>query len=226
MSISSILSNTYIILIISFILNFGVIFTVTHCFYYPKSQRRDYYFTFMLMSIATFLLLFSLNDVKLKSGIALGLFAIFSIMRFRTESMPVREMTYLFVLITTSVVNAMLGQAGGLTYESGIIVASDVLIVLAVGICEALRTKMHKTTTKLVCYDRIDLIKTDKMQELIKDLHERTGLNIESVEVGHVDFLKDSAILRVHYYPENGVINSVDKMVKLPKPNEETDDDD
>ena len=64
------------------------------------------------------------------------------------------------------------------------------------------------------------------MQELIKDLHERTGLNIESVEVGHVDFLKDSAILRVHYYPENGVINSVDKMVKLPKPNEETDDDD
>lgn len=226
MNIASILSNTYIILVISFLLNFGVVFVVTHYFYYPKSLRRDYYFTFMLMSIATFLLLFSLNDVKLKSGIALGLFAIFSIMRFRTESMPVREMTYLFVLITTSVVNAMLGQAGGLTYESGIIVASDVLILIAVGISEALRTKMQKTMTKLICYDRIDLIKTDKMQELIDDLQKRTGLKIESVEVGHIDFLKDSAMLRVHYYPDTPHINSVDKMLKFPKANEETDDDD
>ena len=226
MNLSSIFSNTYIILVISFLLNFAVVFVVTHCFYYPKSQRRDYYFTFMLMSIATFLLLFSLNDVKLKSGIALGLFAIFSIMRFRTESMPVREMTYLFVLITTSVVNAMLGQAGGLTYESGIIVASDFFILIAVGVCEALRSKMHKTATKLVCYDRIDLIKTDKMSELIKDLQNRTGLKIESVEVGHIDFLKDSAMLRVHYYPESSLINSVDTMVKFPKANEDTDDSD
>ncbi|MBQ1267119.1 MAG: DUF4956 domain-containing protein [Proteobacteria bacterium] len=226
MNIASILSNTYIILVISFLLNFGVVFVVTHYFYYPKSLRRDYYFTFMLMSIATFLLLFSLNDVKLKSGIALGLFAIFSIMRFRTESMPVREMTYLFVLITTSVVNAMLGQAGGLTYESGIIVASDVLILIAVGISEALRTKMQKTMTKLICYDRIDLIKTDKMQELIDDLQKRTGLKIDSVEVGHIDFLKDSAMLRVHYYPDTPHTNSVDKMLKFPKANEETDDDD
>jgi hypothetical protein len=85
---------------------------------------------------------------------------------------------------------------------------------------------MQKTMTKLICYDRIDLIKTDKMQELIDDLQKRTGLKIDSVEVGHIDFLKDSAMLRVHYYPDTPHTNSVDKMLKFPKANEETDDDD
>ncbi len=212
-------SNSYIMLIISFLLNAAVVFVVTHCFYFPKSHRRDYYFTFILMSIATFLLLYTLNDVKLKSGIALGLFAIFSIIRFRTESMPVREMTYLFVIIASSVINAMFSQVGG------VIVACDVLIVLAVGFSEFLRNHQRNVlATKLIAYDRIDLIKPEKRDDMLKDLKERTGLDIQNVEVGHIDFLKDSAMLKV-YYKNDGGSNSVDQTIKFPKSDEEDSDD-
>jgi len=215
-----IMANSYIMLLVSFILNAAVVFIVTHCFYFPKSHRRDYYFTFILMSIATFLLLYTLNDVKLKSGIALGLFAIFSIIRFRTESMPVREMTYLFVIIASSVINAMFSQVGG------VIPACDVLIVLAVGVCEFLRNHQKNIlASKLVAYDRIDLIKPEKRDEMIKDLTDRTGLEIVNVEVGHIDFLKDSAMLKVFYKNEGGS-NSVDRTVKFPKPDDEDGDDD
>lgn len=215
-----IMANPYAMLAVSFLINFAVVFIVTRCFYFPKSHRRDYFFTFLLMSIATFLLLSTLNDVKLKSGIALGLFAIFSIIRFRTESMPVREMTYLFVIIAASVINAMFGQVGGP------VVMCDVFIIIAVAFSELMRS-IHKNVlaTKLIAYDRIDLVKPEKRDEMLKDLHDRTGLEIKDVEVGHIDFLKDSAMLRVYYVNEGGT-NTVDKTVKFPKPNEEDNDDD
>ena len=90
-----------------FLLNTLIVFCVIRMFYYPKSKRSDYVFTFMLISISIFLMIFLLGNVKLKVGFALGLFAIFGIIRYRTESMPVREMTYLFVIIAISVINAL-----------------------------------------------------------------------------------------------------------------------
>ena len=215
-----VMANPYAMLAVSFLTNFAVVFIVTRCFYFPKSHRRDYFFTFLLMSIATFLLLSTLNDVKLKSGIALGLFAIFSIIRFRTESMPVREMTYLFVIIAASVINAMFGQVGGPT------VLCDVFIIVAVAFCELMRS-IHQNViaTKLIVYDRIDLVKPEKRDEMLKDLHDRTGLEIKDVEVGHLDFLKDTAMLRVYYVNEGGT-NTVDKTIKLSKTNDEDNDDD
>ena len=199
-------------------INFFVVFIVVRCFYFPKSQRRDYFFTYILMSISIFLLIFILNDVKFKTGFALGLFAIFSIIRYRTDSMPVREMTYLFAVIAISVINAVIG---GVPWQ--ITVGANVLLLASIAVIEAVRGRQG-IATKLVMYDRIDLIKEEKRAEMIEDLKSRTGLDIVNVETGHIDFLKDSAMLKVHYRSGSGSENSVDKMVKFPKPDEDNDD--
>ena len=110
-------------LLLRFAFNMLVIFGIIQFFYYSKSKRRDYYFTFTLISISVFFLIFLLGSVKLKIGFALGLFAIFGIIRYRTESVPIREMTYLFVIIAISVINALavVSSAGGTTSKFGLI---------------------------------------------------------------------------------------------------------
>ena len=201
-----------------FILNFVVVFIVVRCFYFPKSQRRDYFFTYILMSISIFLLIFILNDVKFKTGFALGLFAIFSIIRYRTDAMPVREMTYLFAVIAISVINAVIG---GVPWQ--ITIGANILMLASIAIIEAVRGR-QTIANKLIMYDRIDLIKEDKREEMLEDLKSRTGLDIVSVEVGHIDFLKDSAMLKVHYRSSCASDNSVDRTIKFPKPDEDSDD--
>ncbi len=201
-----------------FVINFVVVFIVVRCFYFPKSQRRDYFFTYILMSISIFLLIFILNDVKFKTGFALGLFAIFSIIRYRTDSMPVREMTYLFAVIAISVINAVIG---GVPWQ--ITVGANILMIISIAVVEVVRGR-QVVANKLIMYDRIDLIKEEKRAEMLEDLKSRTGLDIVSVEVGHIDFLKDSAMLKVFYRSSSGTVNSVDRTVKFPKPEEDSDD--
>lgn len=119
-------------LILRFVLNMVVVVAIIRFFYYPKSRRRDYFFTFTLISISIFLMIFLLGSVKLKIGFALGLFAIFGIIRYRTESMPVREMTYLFVIIAISVINALSVQ---LSYAE--LTATNLLFILCIWLCES-----------------------------------------------------------------------------------------
>ena len=121
-------------LILRFVLNMVVVVAIIRFFYYPKSRRRDYFFTFTLISISIFLMIFLLGSVKLKIGFALGLFAIFGIIRYRTESMPVREMTYLFVIIAISVINALSVQ---LSYAE--LTATNLLFILCIWLCESNR---------------------------------------------------------------------------------------
>ena len=180
-----------------------------HTLYYPKSKRRDYYFTFMLISISIFFLIYLLGGVKLKVGFALGLFAIFGIIRYRTESMPVREMTYLFMIISMSVINAL---AVTISYAELIIVNG--VFLLATWIFES-HALMKHLSTKLIQYDRIELIKPDRRAELKADLEARTGLNIEKIEVGGIDFLKDMAMIRISYEPEKNEINNIDDKLKI-----------
>ena len=151
--------------------------------------------------------MYRLGGVRIKVGFALGLFAIFGIIRYRTESMPVREMTYLFVIIAIQVVNAL---SDTLTISE--IVLVNALFVLAVWVFE--RTKMNDAMCeKLVQYDRIDLIKPDCREQLIDDLKERTGLDIKRAEVGGIDFLRDMAVIKI-YYPKSGS-NTVNDKLKL-----------
>ncbi len=182
--------------------------------YYQNSKRRDFYFTFMLIGVAiffiVFFMIFVLEDMKGKTGIGvgIGLFGIFSIMRYRTDTMPVREMTYLFLLICLSVVNAL---ASTMTFAELII--TDAIIVVSVWVCES-RLKLEPC--KLIQYDRIELVKPECREELVADLEKRTGLDIIKVEVGGMDLLRDMAVLKVYYKTEkNRGSNSVDNKVKI-----------
>ena len=180
--------------------------------YYKKSRRRDFYFTFMLISLAIFFLvffmIFVLEDMKAKTsiGIGIGLFGIFSIMRYRTDAMPVREMTYLFVIISLSVVNAIAASVSIVE-----LLVTNLIVVAAIWLCEH-RLKLEPS--KLVQYDRLELIKPDRREDLKADLEMRLGLKVRKVEVGAVDMLRDMAVLRV-YYDADTVSNSVDDKMKL-----------
>lgn len=206
--------SDFLSLLWHFMLNWLVVFCIIRFFYYPKSRRRDYYFTFTLISISIFLMIFLLGSVKLKIGFALGLFAIFGIIRYRTESMPVREMTYLFVIIAISVINAL-----GTDFSYPELIGTNMLFIISLWVCENNKWMKH-TACKLVQYDRIDLIKPEKEQEMIADLQERTGLDIYRVEVGSIDFLRDMTMLKVYYVPKSEMANTVDGLPKLPKEGE------
>ncbi|MBQ8361796.1 MAG: DUF4956 domain-containing protein [Bacteroidaceae bacterium] len=196
-------------LLLRFGFNLIMVWAIIHLLYYPRSKRRDYYFTFLMISISIFFLIYLLGSVKLKVGFALGLFAIFGIIRYRTESMPVREMTYLFVIIAMSVINAL-----AVTISYGELFVTNLLFAVCIWVCESNRYLKH-ISCKFIQYDRIDLITPDKHEELIADLQKRTGLEIQKVEIGAIDFLKDMAMLRVYYEPHSDEINNIDSMTKI-----------
>ena len=201
-------------LLFRFVFNFIVVGIIIHFFYYPKSKRRDNYFTFTLISISVFFLIFLLGSVKLKIGFALGIFAIFGIIRYRTESVPIREMTYLFTITALSVINALSIQVG-LTE----MLVTNAIFLLVTCLLESERWLKH-TSSKLILYDRIQLITPDKREELIADLSARTGLHIQKIEIGHIDFLRDAAFIKVYYESDSRETNTVDHLTKFPKEGE------
>ena len=198
----------------NFLINILVVWVMVHFLYYRKSKRRDFYFTFMMLGVAIYFLVYSmifvLEDMKGKTGIGIGigLFGIFSIMRYRTDAMPVREMTYLFSIICLSVINA-LGCAISI-YES---LLPNVFMLLAMFLCERFLLKSGEQS-KLVLYDRVKLITPEKRDELIADLNERLGINITDVSIGSVDYMRDTAILRV-YYTESKATDTINNTLKM-----------
>ena len=204
-------SNGFYQLLLRFLFNFIICAIIIHFFYYPKSKRRDYYFTFTLISVSVFLLVFLLGSVKLKIGFALGIFAIFGIIRYRTESVPIREMTYLFIIIAISVINGLSVQ---ISY--GELLLTNVLFILATWLMESEKW-LKRVSYKMILYDKIQLITPDKHEELMADLKERTGLNIKRLEIGQIDFLRDSAYIKVYYESDAEEINSIDSLTKFPR---------
>lgn len=197
-------------LLLAFLTNLIAIMIVVRGLYYPKCKRGEFFFTYILIAISTFMLIYVLGDVKLKAGIALGLFAIFSIIRYRTEQVAIREMTYLFIIIAISAINGLI--VSELSYGEVIII--NLLFIFSIWICESKLLISHYSY-KVIKYDNINLITPDKKQELIADLEKRTGLKIEKVEVGAIDFLKDAVIVKM-YYRSNESNNSVDTTLKTP----------
>ena len=206
------LSTDFLMMFVRLLINVLATWFIIDRLYYQKSRRRDFYFTFMLISVAiffiVFFMIFVLEDMKGKTsmGVGIGLFGIFSIMRYRTDTMPVREMTYLFVIIALSLVNAV---SVNLPYFE--VIVTNLVIILAVWLCE-----MHLKTnpTKLIQYDRIELITPDRHEELIADLEKRLGLKVVKVDIGSVDFLRDMAMIRVTYEGETSTVGSNLKFSK------------
>jgi hypothetical protein len=198
-------------LILRFFLNVAVVALIVRVFYYPKSKRRDYFVTFILISISVFLIIFLMGGVKLKTGVALGLFAIFGIIRYRTESVPIREMTYLFLIIAVSTINAL---DSSISYVE--LLATNLLFIISIWAMESNRWVKH-VASKLVLYDNVSLITPEREGELIEDLKKRTGLDIQRVEVGAIDFSKDTVMVKIYYDPLVNEVNSVNHVGRLPK---------
>ncbi len=197
-------------LAIRFFVNLAVCAAIVHLFYYPKSRRKDYVFTFLIFSSAMLLLLFAMGRVDVGVGLTLGLFAIFGVIRYRTETVPIREMTYLFVIIALAAVNGLtplfnIVQAGEITAHYAlnqgdllIMLSANLLVLLLIWALES-RSSRKGTSSKLILYDRVDLVVPQRREELLQDLKQRTGLKITDVEIGNIDFLKDSAYIKVYY---------------------------
>lgn len=197
------------VMLLRFLINVVVVGIVVHCFYYPKAKRRDYFFTFTLIAVSIFMLIYLMGGVKLKVGFALGLFAIFGIIKYRTEQVQIREMTYMFVVIAISVIN---GLANSLSYLE--LACTNLIFIVSLAVCENTHWVKH-IPSKIIKYDNIKLISPEKEKDLIADLEKRTGLKIIRVEVGNIDFLKDSAIVKIYYEPvmdEFGTIENVNKV--------------
>ncbi len=207
--------------VLRFVICLFVNWVIVHFLYFKKSKRRDFYFTFVIISVAIYFLVYLMMGMdrgKATMGVGLGLFGIFSIMRYRTDSMPVREMTYLFVVVCLSVVHAMASSTGvdldGNMVGTPIIelAAIDVITILVIILFES---QLKMDASKLIQYDRIELIKPERREELIADLQERTGLEILNIEVGAIDFLRDMAVLRVYYKSGHNGHKDVDTMLKI-----------
>ena len=182
-------------LITKTVFNLIIITTIIRGIYYPVTKNKDYLFTYFLISLTVFLLCVLLDSVKLQLGFALGLFAIFGIIRYRTDPIPIKEMTYLFLVIGVSVVNALANKK---ISHAELIFANLMIVFVTFGMERLwlLKPELRKNVT----YEKIELIVPEKRAELIADLQERTGINVIRVEVRRIDFLKDTANLRIFYY--------------------------
>ena len=212
--LSGLMSLDFTLMLVRFVICLLVNWLIVDKLYYKKSKRRDFYFTFIIIGVAiffiVFFMIFVLEDMKGKTGIGvgIGMFGIFSIMRYRTDAMPVREMTYLFVVLCLSVVNALAS-----TMPLVELLVTNLIIIIVVWFFEHL---LKVVPCKLIQYDRLDLVKPDRREDLIEDIRERTGLDVITVEVGGIDMLRDMAVVKVYYRSQNrDVSNSVNNKVKV-----------
>jgi hypothetical protein len=189
-------------LLFRFIFNFIIITLIIRFIYYVKTPRRNYVFTYYMISIISFVIVFALKKLDIDTGMGLGLFAIFGIIRYRTNPLRVREMTYLFITIGLSVVNGLSGKQ--VSYSELLFINFTVVLIVYL-----LDTKLlvNLESSKTIIYEKIDNIKPENYTILVDDLEQRTGLKITKAEIGKVDFLKDVAEIKIYYYDENTDFN-------------------
>lgn len=187
-------------LLVKFGINIVFLTAIVRYVYYKRTPRKNYLFTFYMISIITFFICFALKKFEMGVGMGLGLFAIFGIIRYRTNPMRIREMTYLFLVIGLSVINALSGK---MSYTELLFV--NIVVWAMVYMMEILLLQSNEAD-KTITYEKIKNIRPDKYQDLIADLEDRTGLKINRVEIGKIDFLKDTAEVKI-FYNENQTEN-------------------
>lgn len=184
------------------ILNLFFTTIIIRFIYYPKTKRKDYLFTYYLIGLITFFLCFALKKLDIDIGMGLGLFAIFGIIRYRTNPIEIKEMTYLFIVIGMSVVNALAKKQISITE---VLMLNGAVVLLTAGL-EYVWLLKHETR-KTIVYEKIDLIKPTHYSEMLVDLEDRTGLKINRFEVGKIDFLNDTATVRIFYFADEQTLS-------------------
>ncbi len=177
-------------------LNLITLTIIIRFLYYPVTRRKDFFFSFFLTGIIIFFFCYLLSNVQLQFGFVIGLFAIFRIIRFRTDSISVKEMTYLAIIIGISVINALLKAIPELLFTN--------IVIIVIIYCLEYFWLRNKENSKIILYEKIDLIKPENYNLLLDDLKNRTGINIHRLEIGKIDFLHDTAQIRI-YFIEQGL---------------------
>ena len=190
-------SNDFYTLLFRLSVNLVFMTIIIRYLYYPITKRKDYLFTYYLIGLITFFLCFGLKKLDIDTGMGLGLFAIFGIIRYRTDAIEIKEMTYLFLIIGISVVNSLASKKISLA-EMALI---NITVVGVTYGLEYLWLVKH-LTRKTIVYERIDLIVPDKYDEMKADIESRTGLSINRIDVGKINFLDDTASVKIYYYAD------------------------
>ena len=185
----------FIKLFIRAFFNLLIVGVIILCFYYPSNRNKNYVFTYLLISVVVFFLCFLLENVKLELSFALGLFAIFGIIRYRTETIPIKEMTYLFVVVGLSVINALANKK--ISYAE-LLFANFAVVGLSY-FFERVWLLQSTLKSKIILYEKIDMITEEKRKDLLQDLELRTGLKIEKIEIENIDLLRDTAKIKIYY---------------------------
>lgn len=200
---SPLYDEDFLELIFRLAINFFVAFVVIRLIYYPLHNRKDYLFTYFILNLLIFFVSYLLSGVKLQLGFAFGLFAIFGILRYRTEQLAIKEMTYLFVVIAIAIINALANKKISMAE----LMFTNMSIIAITYLIEKKWLLRHEAT-KTIVYEKIDLIKPQNYDLLVKDLEERTGLSIIRVQVGRVDFLKDTARVKIFFFEDENQASS------------------
>ena len=188
-------SKDLIKLLFKFSIDLFFLFLIVRVIYYQTKDEKDYVFTFFMFNILTFFICYLLRKVPMEMGFALGLFAVFGILRYRTEAIPIRQMTYLFIVIGLSMINSLANKS--ISWME-ILLANSIITIITYLIDRVWFSTIEQT--KSILYEKIDLIKPENEQNLIEDLKLRTGLNITSVKIEKVDFLRDTAQITIYYH--------------------------
>ncbi len=181
-------------LLFKFFLNFLFLFITVRFIFYRNNRDKDYLFTFIIFNIITFFICVLFRKTNMQMGFAFGLFAVFGIIRYRTETIPFKEMTYLFIVIGLAMINALTSKK---ISHVEVLFVDIVIVAITYGI-ETIWFNNHERS-KTIVYEKIDMIKPEREAELIEDIKQRTGLDVFKVSIGNVDFLKDVAEIKIYY---------------------------
>jgi hypothetical protein len=183
------------------LLNLFVAVVIVRFIYYPRTREKEYVFTFLLFNTIIYFVIALLRTAELGVGIGFGLFAIFSVLRYRTDPIPIREMTYLFIIIALPVVNSA-GSSQGAFWKLAV---ANVMVVAVMYALERAWGFDFETSSRIT-YDHIELILPTRRDELLADLRDRTGLPVSRVEIGRLDFLRDTAQIKAYYDASAGSV--------------------
>lgn len=204
--------------LLGFLINLIVAIIVVRFIYYPQTRNKHYVFTFLAFNTIIYFVLSLMVNTELGVGVGFGLFAIFSVLRYRTDPVPIREMTYLFIILALPVMNS----SGMLQTNWTLLILADSLVLLILWFLEKGWGFCFQTSQKIT-YENIDLIVPSHRAELIADLEQRIGQKISSVTVGNIDFLHDTATLQV-FYPEKSAQSWVNDTSATDKFDDDDDD--
>ena len=190
-----------------------VLFVLIRLIYYPIHRKKENLFTYFVFNVLIFFLCVLMNNVKLSMGFGFGLFAVFSIIRYRTEQLSVKDMTYLFTVITLAVINALVSKKVSLLE----LLFTNAIILGLVYAMEHLWLTRHEAVRQLI-YEKVDLIRPDKHKELLADLEQRLGIKVSRVEIGRIDLLRDTVQMRVFFFEDE---QDLDGFVEIPPDNDD-----